>query len=636
LKAASKAKKPRRKSPARSKVKPADAKEHQLRQSMFTLEHASDAVVWTGRDGKFTYVNAVACRMLGYSRKEFLKMGVYDIDPGFSKKSWPKRWSELKQAGTIRFESTNKAKDGRIFPVEVQTNFHEFEGQEYNAAFIRDISDRKKSSEALLLTKHAVDHASTAIFWIGSTGRIVYANEQASTLTGYSSEELLFMKVEDLGRPHASGGWAKRWRELKAKGRQSAEEILRTKDGREVPVESTVAYLKYGEKEYCFAFVIDVAARKEAEEEMKRLAAAVHGAAESIIITDTAGTILYVNPWFEKMTGYEREEIIGSNPRILASGRHEKAFYKELWKTILSGRTWRGRFFNKKKDGSIFEERAVISPVQDASGEIVNYVAVKRDVTEERGLERQIRESQKMAAIGQLAHKVAHNFTNILVSILGNAQLAMAEVPPGSTVSRWLSEIIGSSNRVSMLTAELMAFAHPAPPILKTMNLNKAVTGVEEMLYRTMSDQADLCIKLSKKPLLVNIDPAQIEQVLMHLAINAFESVHNGDRIDITTSTAGLSGKQIARLNSTRGGGHSGRGKFAVLTVADTGCGVTEEMVSHIFEPFFTTKDKKAHSGLGLSTVYRIVDQHGGHVSVDSEVGNGSTIKVFLPLHQPE
>jgi signal transduction histidine kinase len=112
--------------------------------------------------------------------------------------------------------------------------------------------------------------------------------------------------------------------------------------------------------------------------------------------------------------------------------------------------------------------------------------------------------------------------------------------------------------------------------------------------------------------------------------------VHNGDRIDITTSTAGLSGKQIARLNSTRGGGHSGRGKFAVLTVADTGCGVTEEMVSHIFEPFFTTKDKKAHSGLGLSTVYRIVDQHGGHVSVDSEVGNGSTIKVFLPLHQPE
>ena len=169
----------------------------------------------------------------------------------------------------------------------------------------------------------------------------------------------------------------------------------------------------------------DITDRKRAEEAHARLATAVEQAAEAIVITDTSGEILYVNPAFEKTAGYTRQEAVGQNPRILKSGKHDNAFYRQMWETLTQGKVWSGRIINKKKNGALYEEEMTISPIRDSAGKIINYVAVKRDVTQEVALEEQLRQVQKMESIGQLAGGVAHDFNNILTVIQGNASLLL-------------------------------------------------------------------------------------------------------------------------------------------------------------------------------------------------------------------
>ncbi|HEX7520194.1 MAG TPA: PAS domain S-box protein, partial [Candidatus Deferrimicrobium sp.] len=189
------------------------------------------------------------------------------------------------------------------------------------------------------------------------------------------------------------------------------------------------------------SILMDVTEQKAAEESQARLTMAVAQAGESIVITDTRGTIQYVNPAFERITGYDRMEVIGRNPRILKSGRHDAAFYRNLWETIRRGEVWRGTFLDKRKDGTLYEEDAVISPVRDPSGQVVNYVAVKRDVTDVRRMEERLRQSQKMEAVGRLAGGVAHDFNNLLTAISGYSDLLLHRLPDYSTLRRDVEEI---------------------------------------------------------------------------------------------------------------------------------------------------------------------------------------------------
>lgn len=378
--------------------------------------------------------------------------------------------------------------------------------------------------------------------------------------------------------------------------------------------------------------MIDITRRRNAEEETLRLAAAVSGAAESIVITDEKGTIQYVNPWFERMTGYLRSETVGKNTSILGSGKHDRAFYDRLWSTLNAGRTWRGHFINKKKDGTLFEENAVISPVRDQSGKVVSYVAVKRDVTQERELEGQIRQSQKMAAIGQLAHRIAHDFTNVLVMILGNAQLARAKAQTDSELVQYIDEVIASANRVSALTAELLAFAHPAPLISKVVKLRVALSGIGEILNRTIGREVELSINTEEAICKVNIDVAQIEQAIVHLVINACDAMPKGGKLSVFAGPADLTPEEEILIQIGVTEENRCASGFAVISVSDTGFGMTQEVATRAFEPFFSTKKTKENAGLGLSTVYAIVKQHNGHVTIDSQPGHGTVVKIFLPV----
>jgi two-component system, cell cycle sensor histidine kinase and response regulator CckA len=371
---------------------------------------------------------------------------------------------------------------------------------------------------------------------------------------------------------------------------------------------------------------------KKTIESLKELAAAVDQAAESIIITDKQGIITYVNPHCENMTGYSKSELIGKSPKIFQSGKHPAQFYSNLWETLKKGGTWRGQFTNKKKDGTYFEEKAVISPVYDENKELIAFVNVKRDVTNEILLENQARQSQKMAAIGQFAHKVAHDVTNKLVIILGSIQHIKDNVKDSPALVTMVDNVIDASNRISSLTADLMAFAHPAKLAPKTVIFDKIISSLEDILQRTLGKDVIMEFHLNAPCLKVKVDPVQIEQALVHLALNSVESMPQGGRLTVETNRADLTTEETKELQATTHEKDRHKGDFVILTVTDTGEGMTQEQLTHIFEPFFTTRKDKQNIGLGLTTVYRIIQMHEGYIQVNSEPGKGTQFNIYLPI----
>ena len=372
-------------------------------------------------------------------------------------------------------------------------------------------------------------------------------------------------------------------------------------------------------------------AHKRARKVNQLLSTAFEQATETVVITDTKGIIEYANPAFQTISGYFRDEALGKPISILKSGKHDESFYKELWSTISSGRVWNGRFKNKRKNGSLYEEEVSISPVRDNLGNITNYVAVKRDITHELELEQQLSQSQKLKAIGQFAHKVAHDFTNVLMMILGNAEMARKELPPASTALKYINEIINASNRITSFVAELMAFAHPSPPRKTTIMLDRIISGIDEIIRKAAEPAITLNISIKDPKVKVKVDASQIEQVIVHMVANAVDAMPNTGILTIEISSTNFSAEDSLLLPASLRNEENKNSNFAILTIRDTGCGMPEDVQTHIFEPFFTTKKNKTNVGLGLAMVYKIIEQHNGQIMVQSAPDSGSTFRIFLP-----
>ena len=370
----------------------------------------------------------------------------------------------------------------------------------------------------------------------------------------------------------------------------------------------------------------DITDRKRAEEAHARLATAVEQAAEAMVITDTSGKILYVNPAFEKITGYTRQEAVGQNPRILKSGKYDSAFYRQMWDSLVQGKVWSGRIINKKKNGAFYEEEMIISPIRDSAGKVINYVAVKHDVTQEVALEEQLRQVQKMESIGQLAGGVAHDFNNLLTVIQGNASLLLDANNLSEADADLAKQIIQSAERAAGLTRQLLVFGRKQAMQPAHLNLNGIVGNMARMLQRILGE--DIALRLEYSPILplVLADAGMIEQVLLNLSVNARDAMPAGGQLVIATVSKTI-GQEYAHQNPA-----AAPGQYVCLSVSDTGCGIAPEHLSRIFEPFFTTKEIGKGTGLGLATVYAIVKQHRGWIEVDSQVGKGTTFRIYLPV----
>ena len=374
----------------------------------------------------------------------------------------------------------------------------------------------------------------------------------------------------------------------------------------------------------------ELAEHKRTQEQRARLSMAVDQSAESILITDTEVNIVYVNPAFERTTGYTREEVLGKNPRILKSGHQPAEFYRTMWETLVRGEAWSGRMTNRTKDGKLFEEEATIVPVHDEKGRLVNYVAVKRDVTREVQLEEQLRQSQKMEAIGRLAGGVAHDFNNLLTIINGYSQMVLQDLEPQSELHGQVEEISKAGDRAATLTRQLLAFSRRQVLRPQALDLNSVVSNMGKMLKRLMGDDIELDVRLSSGLRQVKADPGQIEQVLMNLAVNARDAMPGGGKLTIETSNVELDGSYTETHATVV------PGPYVMVAITDSGTGMDAETKAHVFEPFFTTKPKGKGTGLGLATVYGIIKQSGGYVWLYSEPGHGTTFKIYFPVSEED
>ena len=351
-------------------------------------------------------------------------------------------------------------------------------------------------------------------------------------------------------------------------------------------------------------------------------------AADAILITDPGGIMLWHNPAFARLTGYAASEIIGKKSNLLKSGKQRPEVYTELWRTITSGQVWRGEIINRRKDGSLYTEQITITPVRGDTGEISNYVAIKQDVTERKQLEAQLRQSQKMQAIGQLAGGVAHDFNNLLAVIRGNIELVLMDQTHISNEAREsLGEMASAADRAADLTRQLLTFGRKQAMQARPVDLNELVTNLTKMLRRVIGEDIQLQCRCAARPLLVQADVGMMEQVLTNLIVNSRDAMPRGGRLLVTTEAVLMEAADLRAHSERR------PGDFVCLSVTDTGTGIAAEHLPRVFEPFFTTKEPGKGTGLGLATVYGIIERHQGWIEVSSQVDVGIHIQTLPPVH---
>ncbi len=358
--------------------------------------------------------------------------------------------------------------------------------------------------------------------------------------------------------------------------------------------------------------------RKQAEHELSRLAIAIDHAEEAVVITGAEGTIQYVNPAFERITGYAKQEAIGQNPRILKSGKHDESFYKDLWDTVTNGEVWHGRMIDKKKSGELYEEESTISPIKDKTGAITGYVAVRRDVTKEILLEKELWETQKLNAIGTLAGGIAHDLNNILMPILGYSTMAKDIAVKDSETEECLNEIISAGHRAKELVKQILTFSRRGDQDFQSLEIYLIVKEVLKLMKATIPATIKIVENIDTRSSYIMGDATQIHQVVVNLCTNAaYAMKENGGVLTVT-----LRRKRFE--NSFQ--------DFVKLSVSDTGGGMEPATLERIFEPFFTTKPEGEGTGLGLSVIHGIVESHGGHIDVESQPCEGTTFHILLPL----
>jgi PAS domain S-box-containing protein len=365
-----------------------------------------------------------------------------------------------------------------------------------------------------------------------------------------------------------------------------------------------------------------------AQDREQLLVAAVEHAAEGVIVTDASGIIQYVNSAEEAITGYSSDELIGQNPSILKSGKHNDDFYRKLWGTINAGKVWTGRFINKRKEGTEYHEDATISPVYDKSGKLKNFVAVKHDVTKQIQLQEQLFQAQKMEAVGTLAGGIAHDFNNLLQVVLGYAEVMLLRKKEGESDYVDLHKIYQAGKRGADLVRSLLTFSRKVEAQYVPVNLNEEITTVRDLLFNTIPKIIKIDLHLSEDRWSVQADKPQIAQILMNLGVNARDAMPDGGTLTIETTNIQLDEEYCGIHPEAK------PGNYVLLTVSDTGRGMDKEILSHIFEPFFTTKEPGKGTGLGLATVYGIVKNHEGFINCNSEIGHGTTFKIYLPTIQ--
>ena len=601
-------------------------------QSLFEVNGSGMLVVSSTR--QILQVNNQFCNLFGYSRDELVGQSaqVLHVDQQHYE-DWAPRFQEAKAGFPIASADYPwRRKDGSVFWCFFAGVKMELPNGESGVLWnVIDITERKKAEDALREKEDRyrtlLDQATDAIFVSDMNGHFIDVNRKACEGLGYTREELLALSLSDVdpyaeAEQHAEKVWGK----LSSNKTVTIESKHRRKDGSSFPVEIHVGMLEINGHPAILGIARDISERKRVEEERRRLVTAIEQGVDSVVITDQEGMIQYVNPSFERITGYGKDEVIGKNPKILQSGKHDAVFYQEMWKALASGKAWQGHLVNKKKDGTLFEEEVSITPVLNEAGKIINYVAVKRDVTGEMRLEEQLRQAQKMEAIGTMAGGIAHDFNNTLQAILGFGGLLTHTLPKESESYGFALAITEAGKSAAELVKQILTFTRQTEVEKQPLKLQYLIKEVLKLLRRTLPSTIELRenIEPSCSPTLA--DSSHIHQIVMNLGTNAYHALREqGGIIAVKLDEVEVDKElldQLPELNP---------GKYTRLTISDNGCGMDQITQQRIFEPYFTTKEIGEGTGLGLAIVHSIISSYNGAIHVQSRLGEGTTFTLFFP-----
>ncbi len=590
-------------------------------------------------DGAIVEANDRAVGAYGYAREELLRLHVRDLRAPSTVPDVAVQLEEALAGDGVRFLTEHRRRDGSVFPVEVSSRSFRIGGEAYLHSLVRDLTEQRRMEREREAAERALQES-----------------ESRFRMMADSAPVLIWMSGPDKGCSWFNQGW------LDFTGRTLAQELgdgwvenvhpedlarcvdvyvshfdrrepftmeyrLRRSDGvyRWIVDSGKPRFEGDGRFAGYIGSAIDITDHKQSEEELRRLAAAVEQTPASIVITDEEGNVRYVNPAFEKTSGYTRGEAVGRKASLVKSGRHPPEFYAELWATIGSGKVWNGRIVNRARDGREYTEDCVIAPVKDAGGAVRNYVAVKRDITSELALQQHLSESQRLDSVALLAGGIAHDFNNLLTVILSCAELLELDAGGEGPNAEVIDEIQVAAGRARDLTRKLLAFARRQVIEPVPVDLNRMVHDGKRLLRRVLNEDVALRAELQPELWAVRCDPAQVEQILLNLAVNARDAMPNGGRLAFETANVEVDAARAALFPGMRPGPH------VRLVVQDTGVGMPPEVKARAFEPFFTTKPVGKGTGLGLATVHGIVKQSGGFIRVESEPGKGTRFEMLFP-----
>jgi len=588
------------------------------------FEYSKDPMFTVNKEGKIDYINQATIDLFEYSREEMRGINFAEL---YAHSNDIERFQQiLKQSGSIKdFEAELLKKNGTAIEALLTARImKDSVGQiiEYQC-ILRDVTPNKRAADKIRkqekFLKSAIDSLSHPFIVIDATDHKVIIANSAARIYDISNKKACYELTHGFSKPCSGSGHRCTLEEIKNTNKPvRVEHEHLDKDGnvRNFEIHGYPIFDNEGKVVQIIQYTLDITERKRAELESHRLGTAIKQSADSIVITDPNGIIQYVNPAFETVTGYKMGEVIGKTPRLLNSGHHNAKYYKRMWDTIRDGNIWHGQFINKKKDGTLFNEEATISPVKDDHGKIINFVAIKRDVTEKNRLESIAEASNLMDNLGYIFSGIRHEIGNpvnsikMALTILNKNLKSYSKKKIEELVTRALDDV----SRVEYLLKALKNFSLFERPDIQKVQIYDFIQNFLSLVKKDIEKKRiRIKTRLSSDAVWGYTDPRALHQVLLNLLTNAVDAL--GERKD----------KQITVCMEKVS-------DLIQIQIVDNGCGLSEEESQNLFKPFYTSK---AHgTGLGLVIVKKMLTCMDSSIRIESKYKTETTATIWLPGSQ--
>ncbi|MBT9588594.1 PAS domain S-box protein [bacterium] len=592
-----------------------------------------DVVLCLSESGSILDVNEAGCAMLGEDAHQLKGKNLMDMVPEDGQVQVQVALHETLAHGYVQYEVNFRCGPNHL-PAEIHQRKVDLAGQTCVLAIARDVSERRQCQQAVLAsdTRYRIIAENTYDweFWLSPQGFFLFSSPSAEKVSGYSSADfeddpmLLIELVVEEDRADFLRNWKMDRPEDLPK---DFEFRLLHKDGQVRWINHVSVAVFDSQNNFLGSRGNhrDVTQKRVLDQERTKLVAALEQISEAILVTDNQGIIQYVNQAFLQRSGSRPDGWVGVAAGELPGDTNWRSAVPDILHRMSGGNAWNGNY--SRTGQAHYDIVATVSPVKDSAGRVTSFVWVERDVTEERRLADQLRQSQKLEAIGTLAGGIAHDFNNLLSGILGYSSMLRMQAGQHQEVAHSAEVIERTARRAADLTQKLLGFARRGKNQHVKVCLHKAIEDCIELLIRTMDKRIEIVKDFTAQQSLVMGDPTQMEQILLNLAINARDALGEKGKITFSTRTERLDSDTTMAID-----GGLANGSYLVVTVADTGCGIPHPIQERIFDPFFTTKENGKGTGMGLAMVYGIVKNHEGGVVLKSAPGEGAIFDIYLPL----